>query len=253
LLRATPEAQGEAAADALNDLAMTIQQARAAYDEAKTLLRESLEIRKKILGSTHPKLGQSLNNLAMANYRAGEFEAAEPLFREALARNIANYGEIHPEVAATSSNLALVLRERGAYAEAHALWARALAMDRQLLGDHHPTLGFTLTYWGESLRRSGDSKTGETKLRDALAVFAKALPENHWRVAEAQSYLALCFVDQRRFPEAEKLLLSSYETLAKQYVSSHPRVIGVVERTVALYDAWNRPQKAADWRGRLKK
>jgi serine/threonine protein kinase/tetratricopeptide (TPR) repeat protein len=252
LLRATSEGQGEAAADALNDLAMTIEQARADYGEAKTLLSESLEIRKRVLGPDHPKLGQSLNNLAMAHYRAGEFDAAEPLFREALARNIANFGDVHTEVSATSSNLALVLRERGAYAEAHALWARALVIDRQLLGDHHPTIGFTLTYWGESLRRNGDAKAGEAKLREALAVFAQALPEDHWRAAEARSLLAMCLADQRRFAEAETLLLSSYSSLAAQYAPSHPRVAGVVERLSVLYDAWGQPQKAAEWRTRMK-
>ena len=250
LLRATPEAEGEAAADALNDLAMTIEQSKADYGEAKTLLRESLEIRKKVLGPDHPKLGQSLNNLAMAHYRSREFDAAEPLFREALARNIANFGDVHTEVSATSSNLALVLRERGAYAEAHALWARALAIDRQLLGDRHPALGITLGYWGESLRRNGDAKAGEAKEREALAVFAQALPEDHWRAAETRSLLALCLVDQRRFAEAEPLLLSSYSSLAAQYPPSHPRVTGVAERLTVLYETWEQPQKAAEWRTR---
>jgi serine/threonine protein kinase/tetratricopeptide (TPR) repeat protein len=251
VLRAASTVPGEKTADALNDLAMTIQMVRADYDEAKALLRESLDIRRNVLGATHPSLGQSLNNLAMAHYRAKEFEAAEPLFREALERNRASFGDAHPEVAASLSSLALVLRERGAYAEANALWARALEMDRTLLGGGHQSVGISLAYWGESLRRSGDAKGGETKLREALAVFAATLAPNHMRAVDARTLLAMCFVDQRRFAEAETLLLPAHAILATQFSADHARVVGAVERLVALYDAWARREKAAEWRSRL--
>jgi hypothetical protein len=124
-------------------------------------------------------------------------------------------------------------------------------MDQQLRG-RHAVLGITLAYWGESLRRSGDVKAGESKLREALAVFNETLPKNHWRPVETRSLLAMCFVDQRRFAEAEKLLLPAYEALAAQFPLSHPRVAGVAERLAALYDSWGQPQKASQWRSKLK-
>ena len=43
------------------------------WDEAATLYKQALEIRKKALGNDHPEVAESLNNLAVLYYRQGHY------------------------------------------------------------------------------------------------------------------------------------------------------------------------------------
>jgi hypothetical protein len=87
ILRALGTPREEALSDALNDLAISVKDGHGDFTRAKELLTESLAIRRRVLGETHPKIASSLNNLAMIHYRLSEFDRAEPLFREAVERN----------------------------------------------------------------------------------------------------------------------------------------------------------------------
>jgi tetratricopeptide (TPR) repeat protein len=252
ILRANPGPQTEEAlSDTLNDLALSVEEESADYAQAEQLLMEALDIRRRVLGNTHPKVPQGINNLAMAYYRGQKLEAAEPLFREAVERNRALFGDLHPEVSTTMNNLALVVRDQGRYPEANDLWAAVYDADVKLLGADHPSVTGTLTNWAESLRRGGDVVTAEVKLREVLELSAKRLPAGHWQLAAPKSLLAMCLVPQRRFDEAEALLLEAHTSLQGAFDPSHPRIQRVVERVVSLYEAWGRQAEADEWRARL--
>jgi hypothetical protein len=68
--------------------------------------------------------------------------------------------------------------------------------------------------------------------------------------------LGLALANQKRFNEAEPLLLSGHAGL-KQRASTIPaqtrerRVRESVQRLILLYDAWNKPEEAAKWRKEL--
>jgi tetratricopeptide (TPR) repeat protein len=250
-LRRLAPGNEEATSDALNDLAMTIQQTRSDYAGAQALLRESLAMNRKLFGEVHPKIAQSLNNLGKAYFRAREYGPAEALFRESLAMNRKLFGEVHPEVSANLSNLGLVARDSGDYAKANALFAQVVAIDRQTLGPDHLIVAGSLDYWGESLRLGGDARRAEEVLRESLAIRVKALPRGHWMIAATQTLIARALVDQRRFAEAERLLLEAYPIVEVRFGPGHRRVTAVVERVVALYDAWGKPDKASEWRAKL--
>jgi non-specific serine/threonine protein kinase/serine/threonine-protein kinase len=250
LRRLSPGHQ-EALSDSLNDLAMTVEQTRSDYARAQALLRESLEIRRKLFAGTHPKIAQGLNNLGMAHFRMHEYGPAEALLRESLAMNRKLFGEPHPEVTANLNNLGLVARDRGDYATANALFAQVVAMDRQLLGPGHLDLARSLNNWGEALRLGGDAGRAESVFRESLAIHARALPRGHWQIAATQTMVARCLVEQRRFVEAERLMLEAYPIVEAQFGRGHRRVTAVVERAVALYEAWGKPDKAREWRAKL--
>ena len=52
-----------------------------------------------------------------------------------------------------------------------------------------------------------------TLLEEAVAARRKGLPAGAWQIAEAESALGACYAGLRRYPEAEPLLRSSYQTL----------------------------------------
>jgi non-specific serine/threonine protein kinase/serine/threonine-protein kinase len=250
-LRRLPAGREAAISDALNDLYMSIQQARNDYATAKGLAAEALALRRKVYTAPHLALSQGLNNLAMVHYRLEEYDAAEPLFRESLSMNRLLFGDLHPEVVANLSNLGLLARDRGDYREADGLFQQVIAADRKIFGPDHIQVGRALNNWAESVRRSGDPRRAEQLLRESVAIHAKALSPTHWQTATTRSLLARCLIEQGRFPEAERLIEDAYDILAREFGASHTRTTAVAQRAVELYDAWKRPERAAEWRTRL--
>jgi non-specific serine/threonine protein kinase/serine/threonine-protein kinase len=250
-LRRLPPGNDVEISNALNDLSMCIQQARADYQTAKRLAEEALALRRKAIQGPHLSISQGLNNLAMVHYRLKEYDAADALFKESLAMNRQLFGEPHPEVTANLSNLGLLTRDRGDYRQADILFAQVVAADKRVLGPAHIQVGRALNNWAESVRRSGDPRRAEKLLRESIAIHAAALSPAHWQTAVTRSLLAQCLIAERRFAEAERLLLDAYATISREFGVTHARTKAIAERMVELYDAWKRPTEAAEWRTKL--
>jgi hypothetical protein len=101
------------------------------------------------------------------------------------------------------------------------------------------------------LHRAGEA---EPLFRECLRLRRESLPPGHWLIASAESMLGECLTAERRYAEAEALLLRSRSSLESSRGSSgDPRVVQATERLVTLYDAWGKPAKAAEWRAKLPK
>ena len=147
------------------------------YEEAEPLLRSALEIRKSVLGPTHPDVAESLIEMANLLQDEGDYEGAEPLYREALAM-----GHKFSEDTATATrlnNLAILLKDQGDYKGAEPLYREALAMDRKLLGAEHPSVADKLNNLANLLSDKGDYEAAEPLYREALAIHRRALGEEH--------------------------------------------------------------------------
>ena len=83
------------------------QQAAAAgdYSEAERLLREAAAIQELGLGSVHPDLASTLNNLALVCERTNKLDEAEHGYRRAHAIAVASLGPGHPFVTTSLKNL----------------------------------------------------------------------------------------------------------------------------------------------------
>ena len=79
------------------------------FGKAKILYERALSIEEKALGSDHPKLAISLNNLAELYRRQGLFQKAIPLYKRSLAIYEKAFGSDHPDIAMSLNNLALTL------------------------------------------------------------------------------------------------------------------------------------------------
>jgi hypothetical protein len=83
------------------------QQAAAAgdYSEAERLLREAAAIQEVNLGSLHPDLATTLNNLALVCERTNKFDEAERGYRRAHAIAVASLSPRHPFIGISLENL----------------------------------------------------------------------------------------------------------------------------------------------------
>ncbi len=80
----------------------------------------------------------------------------------------------------------------------------------------------------------------------------KSLPKGHWRLAYVQTDLGSCLTELARYADAEPQLLEAYESIKTKRGLQHKKTIETLERIVALYIAWDKPDQAAAYRAILK-
>src|SRR5262249_3635576 len=125
-----------------------------------------------------------------------------------------------------------------------------LRIERAALPPEHRRMGQTLCMLGWLRAQTGQAQEGERLLREGLKICQSAWAENHWLPADAESRLGGCLTTQGQFVEAEKRLLSSYQTLQEARGTPPPRLAEAVERIIRLYEIWCKPEKAVEWRGK---
>ena len=179
----------------------------------------------------------------------GAYAEAETLLRQSEATYRELYGgDANFSVAANQSQLAFIYFLQGDYARAEAEGKKALEPLRQHLGPEHSiTLGNAITV-GLSLTRHGKAAEGEPYLRAALAIRKKTLPPEDPMIPNTASILGECLTAQKRHAEAEPLLVESYNELKAKLGDQHKRTLDARQRLAQLYDDWNKPEQAAQFR-----
>ncbi|MFI5453933.1 MAG: tetratricopeptide repeat protein [Isosphaerales bacterium] len=260
--------------------------------DALPLHEETLKRLEAQLGPDHIHTLTALNNLANAYRDAGRLAEALPLFEQTLKRLRKNFGPSHPNTMLSMSNLALAYVDAGRIADAIPLHEEALKWSEAQLGpDHSSTLfsrdSLALAYLGarrfadavavdqETLKRRlaklGTADPGtlasmnnlarvylhvkpaeaEPLLRQALAMCDKTTPDD-WSTFDTRSLLGASLVGQKKYAEAEPLLVQGYKGLEARAAKIPPqfqkRVPEAIERIVQLYEAWGKKDKADEWR-----
>jgi eukaryotic-like serine/threonine-protein kinase len=185
----------------LSDLAMVYTWEHQ-WDLAKQTHERALEIDRRLLGDSDPRVAIRLNNLAIVAQNMGDLPQAESLYRDAIQRNEQTYGERHPETAAAKGNYGLLLQREGRLAEAEALLRSALDTRLSLYGPDHYTVGYSRVSLAILLHDKGDLPGAESEFRQALAIYDKSLPANHQYRASLLMNFARLLVDRNKFAEA---------------------------------------------------
>ena len=91
----------------------------------------------------------------------------------------------------------------------------------------------------------------ELKLRECLTIRQKIQPDD-WTTFDTKSMLGEALLDQKKFADAEPLLVSGYEGMKQREDAippqDKPRLTKALERLVRLYDAWGKKDEAMRWR-----
>lgn len=229
--------------------------------EAEPLFREALEIRRETLPSGHPSIATSLNNLAGLLKNQNRLADAEPLSREALEIWRAALPVGHPNIALGLNNLADVLRGQNKLAEAEPFYREVLEIDRAALPAGHPDIAISLGNLASLLLNQSRPSEAEPLIREALTIREKSQPDA-WTTFNTKSMLGGALLGQKKFAEAESLLMTGYEGLHQRETTIPARskvyIPEALERLVQLYADWHAAEpdqgydaKAAEWKGRL--
>jgi len=221
------------------------------FEAAELMHKEALAMRRKLLGNDHPDVTESLNLLAEVYHAKNDLTGIESVCREVLARRRKEHGNTpHLNLAGGLNDLAWLLKEKKNYAESEALFRECIEVLKKLYPDGHPHVAYTITGLGLLLTETGNASAGEPFLREALEILRRFLPPHAWDIAMGESNLGFCLTTQRRFTEAEQLLLNSLPRIRARG-DQEKRTPYAIQRVVDLYQAWGKPKEAAKYRALL--
>ena len=217
-------------------------------DSAEALYRKIIPLLALHGDSGGRSLPSTLNNLAYVLKERGDYAEAESTYREALAAE-REYG-VPATLAIVLNNLGAVLAYQGKWQEAEDAFTEGLAVRQDYLPAGHWRIGGGYTALGLNSLLRGDTAAAEGPFRQALAIYNRALGPEHVRTALAKERLATSLTATGGYDEAERLLLSAIDVL-ESAPASRNSARDALARTVALYEAWGKPEKARVYRARI--
>ncbi len=184
----------------------------------------------------------------------GKLGAVEAIYRDNLADSRKRFGNDSAVVAGSLRELAALLLELGRpddaepfLREALAIRSRAVPMDDIQLAGEAAVLTLCLLIEGKFTE-------AEAPARACLAIRETKLPDN-WLTFNSRSQLGGSLLGQKKYAEAEPLLLSAYEGMRQREAAIPPqgkvRIQETLQRLVQLYEATGEPEKAAEWNKKL--
>jgi tetratricopeptide (TPR) repeat protein len=163
--------------------------------------------------------------------------------------------------------LAAVYAETGQFAKAIRIQQEAVALSQsepekkdlasrlELYENNSPYRDHSsLAELARNLLVEGKFAEAEGLARECLAIRELQIPGD-WRTFNTRSMLGGALLGQKNYAAAEPLLLSGYEGMKQRESrippAGKPRLKESLQRLVQLYEATNRPDKAAEWKQKL--
>jgi tetratricopeptide (TPR) repeat protein len=192
----------------------------------------------------------TMNGLALLYGVQGKLAQAEELYNKVLEGQSRVLGEEHPDTVATMNNLAALFVEEGKNAEAERLSTKTVAIRRRVLGEDHPDTLRSVTTLGLASIHLGKNEEAEALLRTALEKYRKVSPDS-WERYNCESVLGASLIGQRKYQEAERLVIGGYEGMVQRRATipagSRLAVNEAGRRIVRLYESWGHRDKARQW------
>jgi eukaryotic-like serine/threonine-protein kinase len=145
--------------------------------------------------------------------------------------------------------------QQGKYALAETNAAEALERRRRALGSEHPDTMVSAIYLAQAFLLQKKFAECEPLAREAFE-FGRNKQPNDWQRFQAESLLGASLAGQKKYPEAELLLLEGYRGMVARKdrigVPDWYHLDRAREWLIQLYQAWGKPQKAAEWGQQIK-
>jgi tetratricopeptide (TPR) repeat protein len=194
-------------------------------------------------------------NLGVAYRDAGRLTEAIALLEEVLGRVRDHLAQVAvPQLAWVAPVLAGTYELAGRFAKAEPFYRSFVEQATKQFGAADVRASRPLDQLGLNLLKQQKYVEAEKVLHACLKIRAANQPDA-WTTFNTQSMLGNAFLGQKKFADAEPLLLEGYEGMKQREANLPPRektrLIEALERLVQLYEAIGQQGKAADWRQHL--
>lgn len=222
------------------------------YDDAETLLSESLEITCEVKGELHPSTSNAERKMGFFLLRVGKYAEAEKLLRSSLSKSQELSGTESRDVAQSLHSLGVLWAEQARYDDAREALREASriftlqessGLDQLDQVQVESELAAVLCHLG--LNEEADQLHGDVLQR----LTKSGHPAAAGVLAIARSRYGVCLTETGHPNEAETKLLAAFseETRLEAAERTH-----LIRSLVALYESWGKPDKAAEYRALLK-
>ncbi|KAK6214532.1 hypothetical protein LQW54_004253 [Pestalotiopsis sp. IQ-011] len=216
------------------------------YAKAEEIYRETLELRKSVLGPEHPSTLVSINNLANMLNSQGKYEEAEEMLRETLELRKSVLGPEHPSTLESINNLAVVLDSQGKYEEAEEMHRETLELRKSVLGPEHPDTLFSINNLALVLRSQGKYEEAEEMHRETLKLKKSVLGPEHPSTLVSMNNLAFVLDNQGKYEEAEEMHRETLELKKSVLDPEHPSTLGSMNNLALVLASQGKYEKAEE-------
>ena len=220
------------------------------YDKAETAYIKSLKIQTTV-DKENPYTLIFMGYLAGIYAKQGRYDDAEALYLRTLKSQRRVLGEEHAYTLWSTEGLARLYTSQSRYEEAEPLFVKALEGLQKVRGKEHRdvlscTNGLAELYIVQ--RRFDEAKE---KLMWAVETSARTLGDDHPWTLTSKSNLGVLYKEQGDYDKAEPLLIEAIEGRRLKLGDTHPHTLESWNNLIDLYEAWNKPEKAKEWRAKL--
>jgi eukaryotic-like serine/threonine-protein kinase len=216
--------------------------------QAEALFSQILGVERRVLGPEHRNTIVAMGDLGVVYSEEGKYAQAEALFSQALELGRRVLGPEHPYTLSCLGDFSFMYQRQGKYALAETYGAQALAGRRHALGSEHPDTMESVNDLALAYVSQGKAAESEPLAREALELYQKQAPDD-WQRFRAESLLGATLAGEKKYAEAEPLLLKGYQGMRarRDHIDAPDRYY--LERAhlwlVQFYKNWGKPEKAA--------
>jgi non-specific serine/threonine protein kinase/serine/threonine-protein kinase len=216
--------------------------------EAEALYSEVIASRLRVLGAEARDTLKAQFDLAGVYLLQQRYSEMERLSLQTLEAQRRLFGDDDADTLVTMHNLASLYYSEKRYEEAARINQTVLEGNRRTLGYDHPETLQTLHNLATTYHAMGRHDDAERLYREVIQLRQQIIGESHPWTARSLSALGRLQLERKGYAEAETLLSSAYATQAAALGERHPNTLATARSLVDLYQAWDKPDKAREWR-----
>lgn len=201
---------GQKEAITVNNLAVNLHH-QWKIDEAEKYYLEAEKILTNLYGRNRPEIASIMNNLAYIYMDNKDYQASEEAFKKSYEIKLAVLGEQHPSVALALINTGMLEFVRKNYEDAEILLLNAVEHFEKLNTLNDPYLSLAYYWLGRTYLEINQLFKAERVLKKSIEIRELTYTANSSKTWSSKGELGICMLKQKRYKEAEKLLVGSIE------------------------------------------
>ena len=200
-------------------------------ERAEKIIKESLKILEKSVGSDSPLLAYILNNMARAYNRLKKYEESEKILVRALEIEGKMMVSASPEVVTTLELLAVAAFNLKAYDRAEPLFIQVVKQREEAKGDEHPSVISALFALGNFYSDTGAYEKGEPVFKRCMDILDLNYGAGHRFSGVFLNQLGWVAAKRGQLDEAGEMFDRSI-TIAENFIVEHR-----IELAVSIYNS----------------